>query len=66
MSNIILTKKRVIDRAIQVHGGGGVSDDFFLARAWVYARTMRIADGKNSKRLKKLRQKVLMQCTLKL
>ena len=36
---------RVIDRAIQVHGGGGVSDDFFLARAWSGMRTLRLADG---------------------
>ena len=36
---------RVLDRAIQVHGGGGVSDDFFLARAWAGMRTLRIADG---------------------
>jgi acyl-CoA dehydrogenase len=36
---------RVIDRAIQVHGGGGVSDDFGLAHAWAQARTLRLADG---------------------
>jgi len=36
---------RVIDRAIQAHGGGGVSDDFPLAKAWTYARTIRLADG---------------------
>jgi acyl-CoA dehydrogenase len=35
----------VIDRAIQVHGGGGVSDDFPLAHAWGQARTLRLADG---------------------
>lgn len=35
----------VIDRAIQVHGGGGVSDDFPLARMWAHARTLRLADG---------------------
>ncbi len=35
----------VIDRAIQVHGGAGVSQDTFLARAWSMARTLRIADG---------------------
>jgi acyl-CoA dehydrogenase len=37
--------QRVIDRAIQAHGGGGVSDDFPLAKAWAYARTIRLADG---------------------
>jgi acyl-CoA dehydrogenase len=36
---------RVIDRAIQVHGGGGVSDDFPLAWAYAAARTLRLADG---------------------
>lgn len=35
----------VIDRAIQVHGGAGVSADFGLAAAWAGARTLRIADG---------------------
>jgi len=36
---------RVIDRAIQAHGGGGVSGDFPLAEAWASARTLRLADG---------------------
>ncbi len=36
---------RVIDRAVQVHGGAGVSDDFGLAGAWAGARTLRLADG---------------------
>ncbi|MBI1876358.1 MAG: acyl-CoA dehydrogenase family protein [Acidobacteria bacterium] len=35
----------VLDRAIQAHGGAGVSDDFFLASAWAHARTIRLADG---------------------
>ncbi len=35
----------VIDRAIQIHGAGGVSDDFPLARMWAGMRTLRIADG---------------------
>jgi acyl-CoA dehydrogenase len=35
----------VIDRAIQVHGGGGVSDDFPLAEMYAGARTLRLADG---------------------
>ena len=35
---------QVIDRAIQVHGGG-VSPDFPLAQFWIYARTLRLADG---------------------
>jgi len=36
---------RVIDRAIQAHGGGGVCQDFELASAWANIRTLRIADG---------------------
>jgi acyl-CoA dehydrogenase len=36
---------RVIDWAIQVHGAGGVSDDFPLAAAYAAARTLRFADG---------------------
>jgi acyl-CoA dehydrogenase len=36
---------RVIDRAIQAHGGAGVSGDFGLAAAWAGARTLRLADG---------------------
>lgn len=35
----------VIDRAIQAHGGGGVSSDFPLAAFWTYARCIRLADG---------------------
>src|SRR5499433_929492 len=36
---------RVIDRAIQAHGGAGVCQDFLLAHAWAGARTLRLADG---------------------
>jgi acyl-CoA dehydrogenase len=36
---------KIIDRAIQVHGGGGVSDDFPLARMYAGIRTLRLADG---------------------
>src|ERR1700704_687220 len=36
---------KVIDRAIQVHGGGGVSQDFGLAAAYAHLRTLRLADG---------------------
>lgn len=35
----------VIDRAIQVHGGAGVTNDLLLARMWATARILRIADG---------------------
>jgi acyl-CoA dehydrogenase len=36
---------RVLDRAIQAHGGAGVTEDFFLAAAWANSRTLRLADG---------------------
>ena len=36
---------RVIDRAIQAHGGAGVSQDTFLASSWAMTRTLRLADG---------------------
>jgi acyl-CoA dehydrogenase len=35
----------VIDRAVQLHGAAGVSDDFPVAAAWAHARTIRLADG---------------------
>ena len=37
--------QKVVDRAIQVHGGGGVSQDFHLAYAYARARVLRLADG---------------------
>jgi acyl-CoA dehydrogenase len=36
---------RVLDRAIQAHGGAGVSGDFEMAAAWANSRTLRLADG---------------------
>jgi acyl-CoA dehydrogenase len=36
---------RVIDRAVQIHGGAGVCGDFGLSAAWAGARTLRMADG---------------------
>ncbi len=37
--------QQVIDRAIQIHGAGGLTSDFFLAEAYNYARWCRLADG---------------------
>ena len=37
--------QKVLDRAIQVHGGAGVCQDFGLAASWGWARSLRIADG---------------------
>ncbi|MBP1159739.1 acyl-CoA dehydrogenase [Rhodococcus sp. PvR044] len=36
---------KIVDRAIQVHGGGGVSDDFPLAMMYAHLRALRLADG---------------------
>ncbi len=36
---------RIIDDAIQAHGGGGVSEDYGLAAAYAHQRTLRLADG---------------------
>lgn len=36
---------RVIDRALQAHGGGGVTTDFGLAHQWAHSRALRLADG---------------------
>jgi len=36
---------KIIDDAIQAHGGGGVTEDFGLAKAWAGMRTLRLADG---------------------
>ena len=36
---------KVVDRAIQIHGAAGLSSDFVLAEAYMYARTVRLADG---------------------
>jgi len=45
---------KVIDRAIQTHGGGGVSQDFPLAGFWIYARSLRLADGPDEVHLESL------------
>ncbi|GAB3486376.1 acyl-CoA dehydrogenase family protein [Nocardiopsis coralliicola] len=45
---------QVIDRAIQVHGGAGVSDDTPLARMYAHARAMRIFDGPDEVHLRSL------------
>jgi acyl-CoA dehydrogenase len=36
---------RIIDDAVQAHGGAGVSQDFGLAASWAAIRTLRLADG---------------------
>jgi acyl-CoA dehydrogenase len=51
----------VIDRAIQVHGGGGVSDDFPLAEMYAGARTLRLADGPDEVHIRSVARQELGQ-----
>jgi acyl-CoA dehydrogenase len=50
---------KIIDRAIQVHGGAGVSDDTVLARFYAAARTLRIADGPDAVHLRSVAREEL-------
>lgn len=45
---------KVIDRAIQLHGGGGVTNDFPMAQMWTQQRALRIADGPDQVHLRTL------------
>lgn len=49
----------VLDRAIQIHGGKGVSDDLLLARMWASARVLRIADGPDEVHLRTVARREL-------
>ena len=51
--------QRVLDRAIQIHGAMGVSQDTFLAAAWSYARTIRIADGPDQVHMQALAKQLI-------
>jgi len=53
----------VIDRAIQAHGGGGVSQDFPLAHLWASARTLRFADGPDEVHKRSLARRELRRAT---
>ena len=37
--------QKILDRAIQVHGGAGATNDFPLAAMWAHQRILRLADG---------------------
>jgi acyl-CoA dehydrogenase len=50
---------RVLDRAIQAHGGAGVSEDTFLAAAWANVRTLRLADGPDEVHLESIAKQEL-------
>lgn len=51
----------VIDRAIQVHGAGGLTEDFFLAEAYNYARQIRFADGPDQVHMMQLGRSLVKQ-----
>ncbi|MDB4944585.1 MAG: Acyl-CoA dehydrogenase [Labilithrix sp.] len=51
----------VVDRAIQVHGGGGISQDFPLAYAWANARILRLADGPDEVHLESIAKQELSE-----
>jgi acyl-CoA dehydrogenase len=53
----------VIDRAIQAHGGGGVSQDFPLAQLWAGARSLRFADGPDEVHKRSLARRELRKHT---
>ncbi|HEY4457782.1 MAG TPA: acyl-CoA dehydrogenase family protein [Pseudonocardiaceae bacterium] len=55
------TVEWVVDKAIQAHGGGGVSQDFPLASLWTQARTMRIFDGPDEVHKRSLARRELRQ-----
>ncbi|MEO7538453.1 MAG: acyl-CoA dehydrogenase family protein [Pyrinomonadaceae bacterium] len=49
----------IVDRAVQAHGGAGVSQDTPLAQFWIYARTLRIADGPDEVHLESIAKQEL-------
>jgi acyl-CoA dehydrogenase len=54
---------QVLDRAIQAHGGAGVSQDTFLAAAWAGARTLRLADGPDEVHMEAIAKQELRKWT---
>jgi acyl-CoA dehydrogenase len=57
---------RVLDRAIQAHGGAGVSQDTFLAGAWANVRTLRLADGPDEVHIESLAKNELQKSSPRL
>jgi acyl-CoA dehydrogenase len=53
----------VIDRAIQAHGGGGVSQDFPVAALYAHARTLHLADGPDEVHKRSLAHRELRKYT---
>ncbi|HUB40034.1 MAG TPA: acyl-CoA dehydrogenase family protein [Streptosporangiaceae bacterium] len=56
------TTEWIIDKAIQAHGGGGVSQDFPLAMMWAHTRTLRFADGPDEVHKRSLARRELRKC----
>jgi len=52
---------RVIDRSIQIHGAGGLTEDYFLAEAYNYARQIRFADGPDQVHMMQLGRSLVKQ-----
>jgi acyl-CoA dehydrogenase len=52
---------RVIDRAMQIHGAAGLTEDFFLAEAYTYARQIRFADGPDQVHMMTLGRQLVKQ-----
>jgi acyl-CoA dehydrogenase len=53
----------IVDEAIQMHGGGGVSQDTPLARDWTHLRTLRLADGPDAVHRRQVARRELRQYT---
>jgi len=53
----------VLDRAIQIHGGAGVSDDYGLASMYAHARTLRLVDGPDAVHLRTVARQELGRYT---
>ena len=54
----------ILDKAIQAHGGGGVSQDFPLAQMWAHMRTLRLADGPDEVHKRSLARRELRKYTI--
>ena len=55
--------RKVVDEAVQMHGGAGVSQDTPLARMWTHLRTLRLADGPDAVHRRQIARAELKQYT---
>ncbi len=55
---------RVIDRAMQMHGAAGLTEDFFMAQAYCYARQIRLADGPDQVHMMALGKQIVQQLAM--